>query len=223
MNTKNLLFLLFFLSGAASLGYEILWTRMFAVGLGHEIVSMLGVVSAFFSGISLGAWLFDRPVSRSANPGYWFIGFELAIALWAILLVLLIPEVMPQVSALIGPEPLPLRHWSLAFLSPFLLLLPATAAMGGTLPAMDRLFTRHNQPSSVAGLYSANTFGAVAGTLAVPFFLLPTLGMAGTSLLLAAGNILAAAGVLLLGQGLGAPDGAPAGGDRQSLSSLASG
>lgn len=205
MKTRPLLLLLFFLSGAAGLGYEILWTRMFAVGLGHEIVSMLAVISAFFSGIALGAWIFDRPVSRSATPGHWYAGFELAIALWALCLALLIPEVTPRVSALIGLEPTPLRHWSLAFFIPFIMLLPATAAMGGTLPAMDRLFSQPLRDRSVAALYSANTFGAMAGTLAVPFFLLPALGTASSALLLAAANILGAGGVLLLGHGPDAP------------------
>ena len=37
-------------------------------------------------------------------------------------------------------SPSPLRHWGVAFLVPFLLLLPATLAMGGTLPAAERLF-----------------------------------------------------------------------------------
>ena len=37
-------FVSFFLSGAAGLGYEIVWTRQFSVGLGHEYVSVLAVV-----------------------------------------------------------------------------------------------------------------------------------------------------------------------------------
>jgi spermidine synthase len=144
MKTKNLLLFLFFLSGVTGLGYEILWTRMLAVSLGHEIISMLAVISAFFSGIAVGAWLFDRQVSRSSAPARWYAGLELVIALWAVVLVFIIPRVTPAVSTLIGLEPSPLHHWSLAFLYPFLLLLPATAAMGGTLPAMDRLFTQLN-------------------------------------------------------------------------------
>ena len=36
-------------------GYEIVWTRLFAVGLGHEIPAVLAVVAAFFSGLALGA------------------------------------------------------------------------------------------------------------------------------------------------------------------------
>ena len=53
---KFFFYALFFISGVAGLGYEILWARMLSAGLGHEIVSVLAVVSAFFSGLALGAW-----------------------------------------------------------------------------------------------------------------------------------------------------------------------
>ena len=66
------LYVLLFLSGFAGLGYEIVWTRLFAVGLGHEIPAVLAVVAAFFSGLALGAWSLDRRVSVSRVPGRWY-------------------------------------------------------------------------------------------------------------------------------------------------------
>jgi spermidine synthase len=69
-------------------------------------------------------------------------------------------------TALIGAEPGPLRHWVLSFLLPFLLLLPATAAMGATLPAMERVLgALRDTGYSIAALYAINTAGAVAGVL----------------------------------------------------------
>lgn len=193
------LYALFFMSGIAGLGYEILWTRMLSVGLGHEIVSVLAVVSAFFTGLALGAWFLDRPVGRSAFPERWYAFFELIIGLWAVVLVFILPELNRFVSDLIGVAPSPIRHWSISFLYPLIVLLPATAAMGGTLPAMDRLFEKTSgDRNAVAGLYSANTFGAVAGILLVTFWLLPFLGMNRTSAILAVINIIGAATVLFL-------------------------
>jgi hypothetical protein len=58
-------YLILFLSGFAGLGYEMVRTRMLAVGLGHEIIAVLAVVSAFFCGMALGAWRLDGVVSRS--------------------------------------------------------------------------------------------------------------------------------------------------------------
>ena len=195
---RHLLYLLFMLSGFAGLGYEILWTRMLSVGLGHEIVSVLAVVCAFFSGLAIGAWLLDRPVSQSPKPQSWYGLFELVIGTWALALVYLIPTLNTIVASLIGVEPTPLRHWAISFLYPFLLLLPATVAMGGTLSAMDRIFTRLSKTNVrvVGGLYSANTLGAMAGAFLTTFFIIPALGLAETAFLLVGLNIIGAVVVL---------------------------
>ena len=191
------LYALFFLSGAAGLGYEILWTRMLSISLGHEIVSVLAVVSAFFSGLALGAWFLDRPVGQSTSPGIWYVAIESVIGLWALLLMGLLPEINIFVSGLIGTEPSSLRHWFISFTFPFLILLPATFAMGGTLPAMDRFVQQvRSEQGAVAGLYSINTFGAVLGTLMVTFFVLPAYGMKITTICLSMINFICAVGVL---------------------------
>jgi len=197
--TRTAFYLIFFMSGAAGLGYEMLWTRMLVAGLGHEMVSVLGVVSAFFSGLALGAWVLDGPVSRSAAPGKWYALLEIIIGLWALVLVAVLPDVNRWVSGMIGLTPTPVWHWSIAFLYPFVVLLPATAAMGATLPAMDRLLERVKGDSrSVAGLYCINTFGAVSGILLVTFIVLPALGMNRTSLILACANFIGAAAVIVV-------------------------
>ena len=196
--TSSLLYLLFFLSGAAGLGYEIVWTRMFAVGLGHEIVSLLAVVSAFFAGFAVGAWALDKRVSSSRTPGRWYAGLEIGIGLWAIATTVLIPWMNETVASLIGPEPSALRHWSFAFLVPVITLFPATAAMGATLPAMDRLFSRlRHEGRSIGGIYGVNTLGAVAGTLASTVVIIPVLGFRATALSLALVNIFVGIVVLL--------------------------
>lgn len=192
------LYFLLFLSGFAGLGYEIVWTRLFAVGLGHEIPAVLAVVAAFFSGLALGAWSLDRKVSGSPMPGRWYAGLEMLIGVWAVVLVFLIPAGNFLAARLMGVDPSPLRHWAVAFLAPFLLLLPATMAMGATLPAAERLFSRLRQDGwSVGGLYAANTLGAVAGTLLTTFVVAPAFGFTATLYSLAALNFLCGVGILI--------------------------
>ncbi len=196
---KTIIYFVFFLSGVAGLGYEVLWTRMLSVSLGHEIVSVLAVVSAFFSGISLGAWLLDKPVSRSADPANWYAALEIIMGLWALMLVFTLPALNPIASKFIGLTPSVFRHWGVSFLYPFILLLPATVAMGGTLPAIDRILEKSgHKGNQVAGLYSANTFGAVLGTLVVTFFLIPAMGMNKSAVGLMLINFICAAGILLI-------------------------
>ena len=90
---SSCLFLLLFFSGAAGLGYEMVWTRMLSTVLGHEIVAVLAVVAAFFSGLALGSWVLDRPVGASRRPGRWYAGLELAIGLWSLVLGIFFPWV----------------------------------------------------------------------------------------------------------------------------------
>lgn len=192
------LYAVLFFSGFAGLGYEMVWTRMLAIGLGHEIVSVLAVIAAFFCGMSLGAWCLDGVVSQSIRPGRWYAFLELGIGLWSLALLFLIPSANRMAAFLIGMDPGFLRHWTIAFLLPFFLLLPASFSMGATLPAMERLFSRLRRDGcSVGGLYSANTFGAVAGTLMSTFLLAPAIGFKTTAACLALVNFLCALGVML--------------------------
>ncbi|MHB8519537.1 MAG: spermine/spermidine synthase domain-containing protein, partial [Limisphaerales bacterium] len=186
-----LLHLIFFFSGVAGLGYQVAWSRMLAAGLGHEMPAVLAIVAAFMGGMALGAGLLDRAVSRSRRPGRWYGALEILIGLWGMLSTALIPFVNQLAPYLIGLEPSPMRHWAVAFALPFLVLLPATAAMGATLPAMERFVSPLVADGCcVAALYAANTFGAMTGTLVSAFVILPALGLRGTVLVLALVNLL---------------------------------
>lgn len=198
--TTALLYALFFISGGAGLGYQIVWTKLFAAGLGHEMPAVLAVVGAFLGGLALGAWALDRVVSRSARPGRWYAGLEIIIGLWGAASAFLIPLANPAAQHLIGVEPSPFRHWAIALLTPWLVLLPATVALGATLPAMERFLAPGVAGGRcVGGLYAANTLGAVCGTLGSTFGLLPWLGFRQTTWVLAALNLLCGAAAWWLG------------------------
>ncbi|MCE4555173.1 spermidine synthase [Pelomonas cellulosilytica] len=159
-------------SGFAGLGYQIVWTQQFGLVLGHESAAVLAVVAAFFGGLSLGALWLGRRIEASAAPLRWYAGCEALIGIWGAVLMAIMPAASGAALQLIGPDATPLWQWSVAFGASLLLLLPATAAMGATLPAMARLGT-----AGVAPLYAANTLGAVAGVLATAFWLIPDLGL----------------------------------------------
>jgi spermidine synthase len=180
----------FFLSGVAGLGYQFAWTRMFAVGLGHEMPGVLAIVAAFFAGFTLGAWLLDRRIAASDSPGRWYAALELAIGAWGLVTIVLIPQLNRVIPALTGPSPSPLVHWLVAFFIPLGAILPATAAMGATLPAMDRLLSRlASRGRTVGAVYALNTLGAVGGTIVTTFLLVPAIGFRLTLIALAAANV----------------------------------
>ena len=186
-------------SGFAGLGYQIVWTQQCALWLGHEAPAMLAVVAAFFGGIALGASLLGSHIERSARPERWYAALELTIACWSIALAVLLGPLSETMLALTGPQPTVVWQWGVAFVGTFVLLLPATAAMGATLPAMNRLLsTIARDQQAIAGLYASNTFGAVLGVLACAFWLIPAFGLVRSAAVCAACNAACAGAVLLL-------------------------
>jgi spermidine synthase len=181
--------LLMVASGFAGLGYQIVWTQQCTLWLGQESAAVLAVVAAFFGGIAVGALALGSRIEKSQRPVRWYAGCELLIALWSLLLVFAMPAFSAWVLRLTGAAPTPVRQWLVAFCGTLLLLLPATAAMGATLPAMERITGRlQSEGRSLATLYAGNTFGALIGVLAAAFFLIPQLGLVRSALLCVALN-----------------------------------
>ena len=207
------------LSGFAGLGYQIVWTQQCALWLGHEAAAVLAVVTAFFGGLGLGALACAPRIERSPHPARWYAACELLIALWSLALALLMAPISGWMLALTGVQPTPLWQGLVAFVGTCLLLLPATVAMGATLPAMVQVAARllapvpagsalpavvapaaapvsTLSPSPLAALYACNTLGAVLGVLVTAFWLVPAWGLARTAGLCAAANLLCAAAML---------------------------
>lgn len=186
--------LLMMLSGFAALGYQIVWTRQLGIWLGHDMAAVLAVVAALFGGLAAGAFALSGPIARSVFPGRWYVALEVVIGLWALLLTLVLPHAADFLLGAIGATPAPLWHWTLAFGGTFLLLLPATLAMGATLPAIEKVFARaRDQGYAIGGLYAANTLGAVFGVVLAAFVLTPIMGYTVTAWLCAMASLLCAA------------------------------
>jgi len=191
---------LFFLSGAAALGYQLVWSKMFSTGLGHEYPAVLAIVSAFMFGMALGAVALDRFIPREARARWWLAGLELTIGAWAVLVSLFIPQINDCALQWIGLQSGAFKHWLVAFAVPALALLPATVAMGATLPAMEKFLSAFTaREASVGSIYAANTFGAVAGTLLAPWLVMPNLGLSKSCWALAALNLVVVVAVLVIG------------------------
>lgn len=191
--------LIFGTSGACGLAYQIVWSRMFAFGLGHEWPSVLAIIAAFFGGLAIGSWSLDEPISRSQHPGRWYGILEIAIGVWAFSSVYIIPTLNQKGALWIGLEPSPMRQWTISFLVPFLVLIPATTALGATFPAMERFFSNLSRHSQCVGtLYSVNTLGAVLGTVCTTFFIIPAIGFSATLCVLAILNVLCGLAILAL-------------------------
>ena len=169
-------------SGFAGLGYQVVWTQQNALWLGHESAAVLAVVAAFFGGLAVGALTLGARIERSAHPARWYAACEIATGLWGAALALLMAPMGGWLLDITGAQPSAAWQWSVAFVGTFVMLLPATAAMGATLPAIERTMAPlRERGASIAALYAGNTFGAVVGVLACAFWLVPEFGLATTA------------------------------------------
>jgi spermidine synthase len=202
------IYICFFLSGASGLLYEIIWIRMLGLVFGHTVYAVTTVLTAFMAGLALGAYLFGRLIDRGGRP-LWVYGLlEAAIGLYALLVPFLLDQVRLVYLALYRGLHLSFFTFSLAqFVLVFLVLLVPTTLMGATLPVLSKFFVQRVEGvgRKVGDLYALNTFGAVVGTAAAGFFLLPAIGVWWSIVLGAGLNLVIAAAALGIDRGLAKP------------------
>jgi len=183
----GLLLTAFFASGAAGLIYEITWVKALSLVFGSTVYAVTTVLAVFMGGLGAGSWVLGRRFDRQARPIMAYVWLEAGIAVTAPLTFAALPLLRHIYTAAGGGT-------LLRFSGSALLLLLPTFLMGGTFPLLVRIFRRHEPETGapVSRLYALNTAGAVAGTLAAGFLLMPKLGIIRTALVAAGCNLLAA-------------------------------
>ncbi|MCI0587717.1 MAG: fused MFS/spermidine synthase [Planctomycetes bacterium] len=198
---------IFFVSGACALVYETVWARWLGLALGADAWGIAAVLAGFMAGFGIGSAAAGALASRVSRPGLAYGLAEVGIALCGFLSPLLLPALASLTPALHGlTETRPALHHALRFaLAVAVLLAPATL-LGATFPLMARLRARpEREGEGVARLYAWNTLGAASGAALSAFVLVPGLGLAGSTFLAAAMNLLAGAAAIALYPGASAP------------------
>ncbi len=177
---ERILPILFFFSGASSLIFETLFTRLLTYTFGNTAQAVSTVLAAFLGGLALGAFLLGRWVDRRPASLRIYGVLELFVGLYC----LFIPELFALLTKSyvglyhllqLGPASLTAVRFGLAAL---VILLP-TVLMGGTLPALARYVAAGTPGSTwrISRLYAWNTLGAAVGTLSSTYLLMPELGV----------------------------------------------
>lgn len=178
--TRMIILLLFFLSGFSGLLYEVVWTRVFGLIFGNTTLAISTVLAAFMFGLALGSVILGKYSDRVKNHLKIYAFLELGVGVSASLIPLLKGPI-EGLFATVYPslENLPLALNLFKFLIAFLIMLPATFLMGGTLPVLSHSLVRAREKlgMDLGQLYSINTFGAMMGSLVTGFFLIRLIGV----------------------------------------------
>ena len=193
-------FFCIFISGAASLVYELIWIRQLALIFGGSLYAISAVLCAFMTGLAIGAWGIGLFISyrnkqkKNVNLVFLYGLIEGLIGLYG----LFFPYGLELISSLYAPlanrtiEISFLLHWVEFFLSTAL-MLPATICMGATLPLIGSWSIGKSSERiipDVSILYSLNTFGAVAGCLYTQTIALKYFGISVTNFTAVGANFL---------------------------------
>src|SRR6266566_3450277 len=195
-----LILLIFLLSGAAGLIYEVVWSRQLVLVFGNTTQAVSTILTGFFGGMAIGSFLGGRLADRVRSPLRLYGMIELVL----VVVVLATPLTFHLLHGVYrgaypslegSPELVALLRFGLAVLA----LSPATILMGATLPALTRHLSGGAHLSRAFGrLYAANTIGAIVGTLAAGVLLIELLGLTGTLVIGAICSGAAGAAALLL-------------------------
>ncbi|HEY8692571.1 MAG TPA: fused MFS/spermidine synthase [Chloroflexota bacterium] len=190
---------MFVASGAAGLIYQVVWSSQLVLVFGNTTEAIGTIVTAFMAGLGFGglAGGFIAPRLRSPLRLYGLI--ELAVAAAALVVPLgfrMIDGAYRFAYDATSAGTLTLPRLGLALAT----VTPVTFLMGLTLPLLTRhlVTSLRTAGTHMGGLYSANTVGAMAGSLLSGFVLIELFGLSATSHLAVGLNVLAGAIALVL-------------------------
>lgn len=194
-------------SGLAGLIYEVSWTRLVTLYMGHTIAAASTVVAAFMGGLAGGSALGGRLAVRlTRGQALWtYVALESVV----VLVALVLPSELSALTPLLKwaySDGVPGVLFAVVRLASCLVLLVIPAlALGATFPLAVRWFVDRSQSvGRLAGaLYAANTAGAAVGAITAGFFLMPALGLFNTVLVGVGASVLAILAILVLARRAG--------------------
>ena len=186
---RRVFVLLYAASGAAALVYEVTWTRLLTLQLGHTVAAASTVLAAFMGGLALGAWLAGRQRATTLRA---YAILEISVAVCALLLPAALAASVPALAWAYADGGAPAQFALVRVAISLALLGIPAAAMGATFPIAADWFARNAADTGV--LYAVNTAGAAAGAIAAGFFLIPAIGLRATTWVGVLLNLIAAAG-----------------------------
>jgi spermidine synthase len=219
MTARRLFLAIYAASGAAALVYEVTWTRLLTLEMGHTVSAVSTVLAAFMGGLAIGAWIAGRIAVRNRLHAY--ASLEIFVALVALALPFLLAAFAAPLAWAYADGGAAVRFTLMRVTLSLALIAVPAAGMGATFPIAASWFAQASARLTSAGvarsagdvgaLYACNSAGAAAGAIAAGFWLIPAIGLRATTWIGVALNLAAAGGAwwIARGEALAAVDGAP--------------
>jgi len=193
----------FAVSGGIAMIDQVLWTRALAIIIGSSVYSFTLILLAFLVGLAGGAAIISRLSARTQKPMEWLAGVHLATAAMIGVSYLLMDKLPAAFLGLLRGGAFSVDGIIFSqFLLAALAVFPATLCMGGVLPLTVRVVARSLESvgSDVGTAYSVNTLGAILGSFAAGFIVLPVAGLQRGLGLGAVATVVLAATLLVVAQ-----------------------
>jgi spermidine synthase len=180
-------------SGFTALAYEVIFFRGLELVIGTTVYAFATMLATFLAGIAIGSALVSLIVDRIRLPILWLGTLQILIALSVLGSAALLTKLPMTYLHLYAAG---VQTWTgllaIKFTTSFLLLLMPSMLLGATFPVVTRAVTHSTQciGATVGHLYLFNTMGAILGSVAAGFVLVPLLGIYGSLLAVLALNLI---------------------------------
>lgn len=184
-------FVSFALSGFIALSYEVIWSRVLALIIGSSVYAFSIMLTTFLTGLAVGASIASRFVDRIRRPVTAFALLEIGVGLTSIIGASLfneLPYTFVQLYGWMEDANFALLLFARFLIASMVMVVP-TLLLGSLFPLVVRICGDARGMATgrtVGDAYAANTVGAIVGSFASGFVLIPWLGLLG-SLRLASG------------------------------------
>ena len=174
------------LSGACALGAEVVWTRLLGLLLGATVYTFSIILAVFLTGLGIGSGVAAALVRGVARPRMALACCQLLLAAAVAWTAYMLANSLPYwpINPILSTSPwftfqidLARSTWA---------ILPAALLWGASFPLALAAVASPGRDAGrmVAGIYAANTAGAIVGALAFSMILIPAIGTQGCERLL---------------------------------------
>jgi len=210
-NTKLIAAVLFILSGASGLIYQVVWFKYLHLFLGNTTYAQMIVLASFLGGLAIGNHLFGKRADNIINTLRVYGILEVLIAAYCFVYPALISftgSLFISLTSSIGIEDNLTLVNIIRFIISIVVLLAPTIAMGGTLPLLSKFFVENISEArkDIAVLYFLNSFGAVIGIFFSGFILIRTFGLEVTIYSAASLNLIVGFAAILISKNQNSPN-----------------